>query len=98
MRVCVCSKTKYYGSKSGPSSIFLTIRCACSESKLVHTTAVGVLEFVGVGTAAGVLEFVGVGTAAGVLEFIGVGTCNGPGVVQRKDRQKKEFHDQSDYR
>ena len=24
--------------------------------------------------------------------------CNGPGVVQRKDRQKKEFHDQSDYR
>ena len=26
------------------------------------------------------------------------GVCNGPGVVQRKDRQKKEFHDQSDYR
>ena len=26
------------------------------------------------------------------------GWCNGPGVVQRKDRQKKEFHDQSDYR
>ena len=25
-------------------------------------------------------------------------TCNGPGVVQRRDRQKKEFHDQSDYR
>ena len=24
--------------------------------------------------------------------------CNGPGVVQRRDRQKKEFHDQSDYR
>ena len=24
--------------------------------------------------------------------------CNGPRVVQRKDRQKKEFHDQSDYR
>ena len=24
--------------------------------------------------------------------------CNGLGVVQRKDRQKKEFHDQSDYR
>ena len=29
---------------------------------------------------------------------IGVTRCNGPGVVQRKDRQKKEFHDQSDYR
>ena len=26
------------------------------------------------------------------------GFCNGPCVVQRKDRQKKEFHDQSDYR
>ena len=24
--------------------------------------------------------------------------CNDPGVVQRKDRQEKEFHDQSDYR
>ena len=24
--------------------------------------------------------------------------CDGPGVVQRKGRQKKEFHDQSDYR
>ena len=24
--------------------------------------------------------------------------CNGPGVMQRRDRQKKEFHDQSDYR
>ena len=29
---------------------------------------------------------------------IGVTRCNGPRVVQRKDRQKKEFHDQSDYR
>ena len=27
-----------------------------------------------------------------------LGVCNGPGVVQRRDRQKKEFHDQSDYR
>ena len=27
-----------------------------------------------------------------------LGCCNGPGVVQRRDRQKKEFHDQSDYR
>ena len=39
------------------------------------------------------------GTVCGIdKNYNEFNNCNGPGVVQRKDRQKKEFHDQSDYR
>ena len=50
---------------------------AWNEFAIRYSTAVGVLEFLGVGTAVGVLEFAGVGTVAGVLEFVGVGTAAG---------------------
>ena len=43
-------------------------------------------------------EDAGFGSSLWHGDFSGWSHCNGPGVVQRKDRQKKEFHDQSDYR
>ena len=41
---------------------------------------------------------VSAGPVGPVSLYCDLGECNDPGVVQRRDRQKKEFHDQSDYR
>ena len=46
----------------------------------------------------GVVGFRAIGFPTVLYGVVGFRACNGPGVVQRRDRQKKEFHDQSDYR